>query len=342
MASHNIQHLFSIIRPEQVEQYLASKGWQCVRGPEQLSFTLNSGPDGEPRSLILPSDPKHPRLRKLLPNVVFSLAVTYSRDAIDIANDIADQQVSAVPVTTNSGNAPTAGEAAQVPVTDARPVQIELINGQTDKALQLRSRSNQQSIQLPAGDSLQLTCKPAMGCRIVLMHDCEMDFDGSRTPEMALGYPTEMRQWPGRGWSVSEGLINYLQTKIARLLDHQKGNEIEAAADKPFAWMTDLVSEFTFLVGADLKQIDVGVLNRASARFLMGVRQQFVAAGRQQPTDSVVDLARLLLGIGGQGVVADSTSLNGLAKILEIDNPSAPQKTVEWLSLNARGLYLKP
>lgn len=343
MASQNIQRLFAIIGPEQVEQYLKIKGWRCQRSADRLSFEMPADDQQESRQLFIPAQASHPRFRSLLPNLIFSLSVIEGRPAIDVANSIADQELPAPssPGATETGQS-QAGTPANDKVNEAEKVAnaewtMQLFNANSDKSISIESRFSQTSLTLPPGQSLSVRGKMSTTCQVLLASDCEIDFSGPTAPKLMLGQPPELERWRQQGWSLAEGLMDYLRSIGLRM--QADGAESAASNSTSFdsMWIEDAVAEFIFLSGAEMGKAELSALRRASARLLMQTWQQ-VKVQTAEGSDTIFQLARLLMGTGQQVILADSSAADTLVRTMGLDNPVAPQKTVEWLALHSRNL----
>ncbi len=97
------------------------------------------------------------------------------------------------------------------------------------------------------------------------------------------------------------------------------------------------MAEFVFLVGAEVSKTELNALRRASARLLMHTWQhgKFPSTGRSGRN---ISIGSPLDGPGQQVIMADSSDAETLVRTLEMDNPVAPRKTVEWLAFHSRNL----
>lgn len=343
MASQNIQRLFAIIGPEQVEQYLKIKGWRCQRSADRLSFEMPADDQQEARQLFIPAQASHPRFRSLLPNLIFSLSVIEGRPAIDVANSIADQELPAPssPVATETGRS-QAGTPANDWVNEAEKVAnaewtMQLFNSNSDKSISIESRFSQTSLTLSPGQSLTVRGKMSTTCQVLLASDCELDFSGPTAPNLMLGQPPELERWRQRGWSLAEGLIDYLRSIGLQMQSDVAESAASNSNSFDSTWIEDAVAEFIFLAGAEVGKTELSALRRASARMLMQTWQH-VKDQTAEGSDAIFQLARLLMGTGQQVILADSSAADTLVRTMGLDNPVAPQKTVEWLALHSRNL----
>lgn len=314
-------------------QYLSNKGWRCQRSNDRLNFELPSNEHSESRHLLLPAEQSHPRFRSMLPNLIFSLAVLEQREALDIANAIADQQ-EPLPVA-----APAADRDAE-PAVRPRAVEkqdeiewtLELVNNNIDKPITVHSRFEHKAITLASGQTIRVRGKATTKVKLQLAGDCELDYSGSTAPQLWLGPLDAQEQWRQRGWSLAEGLRDYLQTGGGEQLGIAPKNASSSVDD----WIESAVAEFVFLVGGDTPIADSAALKRASARLLMQARNQLKTQPEPVRTAKGFELARLLMGLGQLVILADDSAAETLARTMELDQAAAPSKTLEWLSLHSR------
>lgn len=88
--STNIQEIFRALKPEQIRAYLLRRGWRPATSDsaDQLAFEQEASDGDEPARLWLWVSESHPKFRSRLPNVIFTLAVVESREALTIAQEI--------------------------------------------------------------------------------------------------------------------------------------------------------------------------------------------------------------------------------------------------------------
>ncbi len=332
LVSHNIQSLFSIIQPEQVRQYLKGKTWRCETVGDLLVFELPATEDSEARQLSLPADSKHPRLRRLMPNVIFSLAVIYKREAIEIAREIAEIQLeptSAAAAAPAPSSSLSEAASAPSPAKPSEPVttwKLELINAHQASVV-IRSRFDQEPFELQSGQTLQVRGQAGTTCQVYLTSDCELDFSGSVAPKLIPGLPCELSVWRRNGWDIATGLCDYVRTLVAQDFDRSETG-----------WVDAMVADFTFVLGEEPAAVDVALRRRLCARFLKAISQRYSLQQRSWAPDSVLALARVLMGIGNQILIADSSSAESLSRLLGWDSPDSPRKVVDWLSMHSRTL----
>ncbi len=90
MNTRSIFALLAAIRIEQLQSYLANRGWLEQTASGRLTFERQAEQSGELHVIFLPANQAHPKYRSFLQNLMFSLAVIEQREPCDIASDIID------------------------------------------------------------------------------------------------------------------------------------------------------------------------------------------------------------------------------------------------------------
>lgn len=88
MTSTNIQELFARISLADIRAYLTECGWsvECAEGSETIHFHPPAQLDASELWLWCPES--HPKFRRRVPDILFSLSLLENRPALDIANDL--------------------------------------------------------------------------------------------------------------------------------------------------------------------------------------------------------------------------------------------------------------
>jgi hypothetical protein len=85
----NIMELFGRISLGDITAYVASRGWEVEEdSDETVRFRGPIGVGGDPGEIWTWRPESHPKFRRRVPDVLFSLAVHEGRDALDIANEL--------------------------------------------------------------------------------------------------------------------------------------------------------------------------------------------------------------------------------------------------------------
>ena len=95
MNTRSIFALLAAIRIEQLQSYLANRGWREQTASGRRTFERQAEQGGELHVIFLPSNQAHPKYRSFLQNLMFSLAVIEQREPCDIASDIIDVHIPA-------------------------------------------------------------------------------------------------------------------------------------------------------------------------------------------------------------------------------------------------------
>ena len=90
MNTGSIFSLLAAIRIEQLQSYLANRGWLEQTASGRLTFERQAEQSGERQIIFLPANQAHPKYRSFLQNLMFSLAVIEQREPCDIAGEIID------------------------------------------------------------------------------------------------------------------------------------------------------------------------------------------------------------------------------------------------------------
>ena len=93
MNTPSLASLLSAISIQKLSSYLTKGGWKENVVDGRLNFEREIE-IGEIQTIFVPADRTHPRFRSLLQNLMFSLAVVEKREPAEIAQDIADCEVS--------------------------------------------------------------------------------------------------------------------------------------------------------------------------------------------------------------------------------------------------------
>lgn len=127
MPQTNIQTLFARISVADIREYLLSRGWrrEAAEQADTLRFATSAKEPGESMELWTWSPETHPKFRRRVPDLVFTLSVHEDRPALDIANEMfgmglraaealgaANRAASGAP----AGGTPSAGSAPAGPV----------------------------------------------------------------------------------------------------------------------------------------------------------------------------------------------------------------------------------
>lgn len=89
MAYTNIMELFGRISLADIRAYVVSRGWEVEEdSDETVRFRGPIGVAGDPGEIWTWRPDSHPKFRRRVPDVMFSLAVHEGRDALDIANEL--------------------------------------------------------------------------------------------------------------------------------------------------------------------------------------------------------------------------------------------------------------
>jgi hypothetical protein len=95
MNTRSIFALLAAIRIEQLQSYLANRGWLEQTASGRVTFEKQAEQAGELHVIFLPANQAHPKYRSFLQNLMFSLAVIEQREPCDIATEIIDIHIPA-------------------------------------------------------------------------------------------------------------------------------------------------------------------------------------------------------------------------------------------------------
>ncbi len=95
MNTRSIFSLLAAIRIEQLQSYLANRGWLEQTASGRRTFERSAEQGGELDIIFLPANQAHPKYRSFLQNLMFSLAVIEQREPCEIASEIIDIHIPA-------------------------------------------------------------------------------------------------------------------------------------------------------------------------------------------------------------------------------------------------------
>lgn len=86
----NIQKLFATLGLENVRSYLLNSGWQIKESQRAdiVAFERQNAASGEIDRVWSYASETHPKFRRQLPNIIFTLAVVDKREPLDLANEM--------------------------------------------------------------------------------------------------------------------------------------------------------------------------------------------------------------------------------------------------------------
>ena len=150
----SIQRVFSSIRIEQVCLYLHRAGWTKSLTGERFDFEKTGDTSQETSRVFLPASSSHPRFRRLLPNLIFSVSILEEREPIEVASEMAS-------LTTDE---PT---AISPPPPASEKIERVLLRNSSAAPLEIIVGDNLVPHQLPAGEEL-LVARTHSACVIEL------------------------------------------------------------------------------------------------------------------------------------------------------------------------------
>lgn len=324
MASQNIQYLFSVIRPVQVKSYLGKQGWTCQENDGRLDFESAPNAEGDVRRLSLPAEHSHPRFRKLIPNLIFSLAVANQEEAIDIANAIASESAPATVANQNptatTPQLPAASTPPALPMQAAPDWSLVLSNGHADQAILLRNQATQSEVSIAAGDAVRIVGTAKASCKLQVTADCSLKFLGEPAPQLFYDLPDTKQK------ATRENLTEQLSSLFTEWLSSPVGPAV-----------SNSLARFDFHLGRHNLTSSPDVLKAALAILLVEARQALKdVLPYNQQTERLLKLARVVLGVGNYLILTEGQPEKSLAAVLDADSAVAPHNTLRWLDSNSR------
>ncbi len=312
---NNIQTLFSSIQIEEVKAYLTKNGWAVRESTGRLDFTKQVDNSGETRNLFLPADPAHPKFRKLIPNLVFNLAVLENREALNIANDIASS------VTRESTSQPASKLTNPDSPTSSR-LQIGFRNlGPNASCVQMFG--SEVGHKLKPGEEVLVEFRPSaqnvifgFSGTIELAHDA---------PDYGVMFGPPIELYSGN----DVPLISWLKTRLATIPGEQPERlNIVASIASP------LVARFQFAVTGNLpRKGQADTILRAASFLLCGLASELCDC--PEAATLVFELARHALAPAKLTFEIKPNHELNLWHAARNDDSNAPVRTLDWLEKNA-------
>ncbi len=333
----NIQTLFGTITATNVKTYLLARGWRMRENGERIDYDRLE-PSGETRMLFLPKSEAHPRFRKLLPNVVFSLAVLESREALVIANEIFQSQEVVAP------EPPAKPQSVSVELATAPHEPKALPRPAAIPPLRLRNRSAaplsvhlpcaQESPAIPLSPYDELWIECSSGQRPLLLElegPVKVLWENQSVPQVYWG--------PSIHASIDRHSVMEWFSKRSANLDFKQSDEKLRLAASVDATRQKL-DRFFFAMGTDgLQRCDPTILLRSIAQLLCELGQLWEWS--DAATD-LLNLARQLLTPRGIVIMAVSGNAVALLDACRQDDPAAPLKTLAWLESSTHNVESMP
>ncbi len=308
----NIQTLFSRIRPQQLRAYLSLHGWQVRESGERLEFEKRNEKTGESETLLVPNSETHPKYRRLLPNLIFALAVSENREALDLANEIY-ATATAVPAVTTPASAPPNHLTPKVSVrfrnTSSSASQVTVLGEEAVLHHQLE-QGEEVWVELSSG---------TVPCVIGFSGQLGIPHDANGATNVLMGLPVSLTRQTTENWLARISGCLADQT----VLDGDKLPSLVKASEK-------LVTRFLFAVGGGQQD------QSQAASHIRFTAQLVCELAHQWPQELVRSLAlyeltRMALADVGLTFDLNPANASRLEELCQSDDPESPLQTLAWL-----------
>jgi hypothetical protein len=305
----SIQRVFSSIRIEQVCLYLHRAGWTKSLNGERLDFEKTADTSQETSRVFLPASSSHPRFRRLLPNLIFSVSILEEREPIEVASEMAS-------LTTDE----PAAISPALPTSEM--IERVVLRNSSAAPLQIIVGDNLVPHQLLAGEEL-LVARNHSACVIELTSNSAIRLSPSH---LLLGLP------PLAAHTLADSLRSWFEESfpadIAATGPEGPSTGISLQAEQ-------LLMQFCFAVESLANLVDQPIpLLRAGAVLLCGVSQLLPDNATAQAR--LFQLARQLLTQARLTFELKHQLAQQLWQVARSDQPVAPMETLAWLNKESR------